>query len=257
MRQLLTVLLLSSALLAGGWNQKQGTIFAKYEFRWINAKKGFNLSGDVVDLGFDYGSVTHSVYLEYGLLDQLTLISNVPFARSFEFGSAKFSGFADINLGARYGFDQEGPTVFAAIVNFSMETGEKSKLTSIGGSAIQIGLEIGHSLHEIGAYTTAYIAYNARNGSGIQNELNIGAEFGYQFATDFWGIVKLRNVTVLDDLSPFVPPQFQSEYMAFALEAAYNLTEELGVTAAFDGAFAAKNNYAAPTFAIGIFYKSL
>ena len=257
MTKFILIITFISLTFAGGWNLKKGSVFTKYEFRWINATKGFDLTGNTFDLGFNYSSATHSLYTEYGLFDQFTIIANIPFARSFEFGSAKMSGFGDINLGARYGFDQEGSTVFAIILNTSLETGEKTKSTGIGGSAIQFGVELGHSLYEIGAYTTAYAAYNSRNGSGIHNELNIGAEFGYQLSDDLWGILKLRNITVLDDLTPLIPRQFQSEYMAFSIEAAYNVSPTIGLTAAFDGAFSAKNNYSAPTIAIGIFYKSL
>ena len=258
MKKILLNTLLITFVFAGGWNLKKGQLFTKYEFRWINATEGFNVAGDTFPLGFDYSSNTHSLYTEYGLLDHLTLISNIPFAKSYDlFGGISTSGFGDINLGARYGFDQDGSTVMALIINTNLETGEIAKLTSIGGSAIQLGIEIGHSLHKIGAYTTAYVAFNSRSGSGIQNELNIGAEFGYKLTDDLWGILKLRNVMALDDLTAGIPAQFQSEYFAFSVEAAYNLNKAVGITAAFDGALSAKNNFSAPTIAVGIFYKSL
>ena len=261
-------IILVSILLAGGWNQKKGHGFFKYELRYLSAKKFYTSTGETIPIT-TVTSFSNALYGEYGLSDDITLIATIPFQSILlnrtksSLGTSitdggKNTGLGDISVGIRYGLSQKGQTVYAAFTQIDLPTGDGSHAlglyTGDDETNVRVGLELGHSSGDM--YLTASGGYNFRS-KDFFNEALFTLELGHWFGKSILSAVKLRGVYPSGTLGTggFNQAFQQSEYTAYTLEANYFVTKEIGVSLAYDSAFAVKNNFATPVYSFGVFYK--
>ncbi len=86
-----------------GWTKKKGEIYSKLYV--INGKSDnyYNLEG-VKTKTQEFTQVIGGLYLEYGISDRLTLITNWPFIKHQYFNNTeKITGIGDLPLGIKYG----------------------------------------------------------------------------------------------------------------------------------------------------------
>lgn len=118
-------ILLTSTVWAGAWTMPQGKLYTRVAYSEYDSQRFFNENGTSKayspgDAGkkraFDYDEQTWSIYGEYGLLDNLTLIGSLDYkelewtfqsitlANGKHIGDkdTKSSGLGDINFGLRY-----------------------------------------------------------------------------------------------------------------------------------------------------------
>ena len=266
MKIILFILLISLSF-AGGWTKKKGGGFFQIGTRYLKANQSYNAAGEKVDIATIRNYFT-SVYGEFGLTDNITLIGKIPFSslimnnreteNGIQYGTgAKNSSIGDLSLGFRYGLQQEGWLVFALSSEVEFATGDDTNksglITGDGELNVKFGIELGASFGANG-YFVGSIGQNFRF-EGFSNEFMLNLEYGVKISENLLTSVKLRNVTPSKDLTSggFNQAFQQSEYTSYAFEASYFIKKDLGVSVAFESAFNVKNNFAAPVLSIGMF----
>ncbi|GAB4372951.1 MAG: hypothetical protein Kow0042_16550 [Calditrichia bacterium] len=187
----------------GAWTQKKGDYFFKLSVNYLFADKEFNHRGEKVNILEDfevYRNATFTdlsliAYLEYGLFDRLTVVSNLPYKISWAqreelsnyFRSRKrtltSTGFSDWTIAGRYLF-LRNPIVLSAQIGVKLPLGYK-KTPDNEGPALGTGemdgegqLLIGKSLYPLPIYMTSGIGYRSRRGA-LNDEYVFMAEVGY------------------------------------------------------------------------------
>ena len=256
MYKLLISIILSAIIFAGGgWTKEKGKAFLKYELRLINAKKYYDFDSEQVDIS-KTSYISNSLYAEYGLLHNFTVNTNLSFKSiSTNDGDRSVSGLGDVAVGFKYGIIQDGPTVLAADLGLSFNTGDTNDSllwTGSGQNNTIFGLSLGHSFYPLDAYLNLGLHYNLR--SELDNEIHYNAEFGYKM-NQFLAAIKLRGILISGDLNRDIIRSafYQTEYHAYSLELNYFIQDNLGLTIAMDGAFKVKNNFAAAALSFGVF----
>jgi hypothetical protein len=266
--KIIILLIVVSLSFAGGWTQKQKSGFFKLETRYLKASKSYNSLGKKVAIQTIKQYYT-SLYGEYGITDQFTLIGKIPFnslttnhqitehGTRFREGS-KNSTLSDIAVGFRYGLDQDGSFVYSVFGEAELPTGDNENLNGLltgdGETNYKVGLEVGASFG-VNGYLTSSLGYNLRN-SGFMNELMFNFEYGYNVTSSLLVAGKIRGLYPSSDLKENTVNQVfqQSEFTALIIEANYSLNKNMGISAAYETATGVKNNFAAPIMSLGVFY---
>lgn len=262
---------------AGAWTQKRGRGFYKLEGRFIYAQRFFEPDGKIIDIP-TLSDYTMSFYGEHGASNRLTLIAYVPFYKRITlnrqigepsgfvyFAGDSVAGFADSDVGLRFGLKQNGPTVLSARVLFGLPLGKSEQtnglLTGDGEFNQSLALELGHSFYPLPLYFSGEAGYNNRT-QGFSDEFRYAAELGYTFwnnvtlSMKFNGVASLKNGE--DNIRGGMGGLYANNvsYLALGPSLFYQLNKNFGVTAGVDGATFGRNVLASPSFALGIYFKN-
>lgn len=141
--------------LAGGWTQPEGKLYSRFAVNYYTADENFDADGDRRDFpeNGDFSDVNVSLYLEYGLSQNLTLISNLTYKYlQYEDNAidSKTYGPGDMELAARYCLWRSAGSAFSAqwLVKIP-EAYDESKRVPLGNGQYdaEIRLLFGQSLH--------------------------------------------------------------------------------------------------------------
>ena len=202
----------TNLVLAGAWTQKRGHYYAKFGILRFRSTSQYLLNGDrqrladngqVLDLGFYF-------YLEYGLYDNLTLISSIPFKR-LNFSCVTTgcnntsSGLADIYAGFRYRLSQN---VWVVSVQSGIkippgyETDEE-QLNSApplgdGQTDIDFHLLLGRSIFNYQGYINFDVGYRARSGEPV-DEIPFTLELGVNLTKEYLLIGRIYGVRSISE----------------------------------------------------------
>lgn len=262
---------------AGAWTQKRGRGFYKLEGRYIYAQRFFEPDGKIIDIP-TLSDYTMSFYGEHGVSNRLTLIAYVPFYKRLAlnrqigestgvvyFPGDSVSGFADSDVGLRFGLKQSGPTVLSARVLFGLPLGKSEQtnglLTGDGEFNQSLALELGHSFYPVPLYFSGEAGFNNRT-QGFSDEFRYAAELGYTFADHvtlmmkFTGVASLKNGE--DNIRGGIGGLYANNvsYLALGPSLFYQLNKNFGVTAGVDGATFGRNVLASPSYSLGIYFKN-
>ena len=185
-----TLLAASTQAMGGAWTQKKGGYYLKIAGGYLNSKDDIDASGSRVPkagLG-ELRDVNYSVYVEYGLMDRLTLVASAPYkrmkdTRTFVTGKAfeKRSGFGDLEMRLRWQALQKSYVASLAIGGKIPMWYEKDPNTRVPLSSTDVDLDgrllLGKSLYPFPGYLTGEFGYRYRGGT-FSNELFYGAEAG-------------------------------------------------------------------------------
>ena len=161
------------------------------------------------------GDYTFSLYGEYGLRDDLTLVAYLPFYKRITlnkqvgrpsgfvyFAGDDVNGIADAQLGLRYRLAHLGATVISAALTLGVPLGDDSQpnglLTGDGEANQLLALQIGHSLYPAPAYFNVDIGFNNRV-KGYSDEVLYSVEVGYTFKGKLTAILRLRGLESLEN----------------------------------------------------------
>ncbi|MEK7730029.1 MAG: hypothetical protein AAB354_16600 [candidate division KSB1 bacterium] len=273
---LLGLIILADYAHAGAWTQKRGHGFYKLEGRFIYAQRFFEPDGKLIDIP-TLSDYTASFYGEYGLNQRLTLVAYVPFYKRLAlnrqigepsgfvyFAGDSTSGFADTDVGFRFGLKTNGPTVLSARVMFGVPLGKDEQqsglLTGDGEFNQLFALELGHSFYPLPLYFSGEAGFNNRT-KGFSDELRYTAELGYTFWNNvtlmmkFLGVASLKNGE--DNIRSGMGGLYGNNvsYLALGPSLFYQINKKFGVTAGVDGATYGQNVLAAPSYSLGIYFK--
>lgn len=262
---------------AGAWTQKRGRGFYKLEGRFIYAQRFFEPDGKIIDIP-TLSDYTTSFYGEYGLSHRVTLIAYVPFYKRIAlnrqigepsgfvyFAGDSVSGFADSDVGVRFGLKQNRATVLSTRVMFGLPLGKDEQqnglLTGDGEFNQLLALELGHSFYPLPLYFSGELGFNNRT-QGFSDELRYAAELGYTFwgnatlAMKFVGVASLKNGA--DNVRGGMGGLYANNvsYLALGPSLFLQLNKNVGVTAGIDGATYGQNVLAAPSYSLGIYFKN-
>ena len=209
----LTALLLAAVpaqLHAGAWTQPQGGFYSKLAGLSFSSRAYLDLDGERRDRGKDpqeeLSDRGYSAYLEYGLLDRLTMVASLPYksleftnpteARYFEALDSTIvrqhpdqssSGLADLELRLRWRLMADPAVVSLAAggkiplgYDVPTEIPESYVPLGTGETDAEVRLLVGTSLYPVPGYVTATLGYRLRGGD-YGNELFHGLEAGYSF----------------------------------------------------------------------------
>ena len=101
---ILTLILPSQLQAQSGWTKPKGEGFFQLSYLFFESDQYFNLSGDQITTNsFQQQSII--LYSEYGLTDQLTLITNFPVHTFNRFETTETaSGIGDLRLEIKYAY---------------------------------------------------------------------------------------------------------------------------------------------------------
>lgn len=276
----IAISLFSSSVFAGGpWPKKKGTGFYKIAQSWILADQHFTDQG-LLDPNATFGTFTTSVYAEYGITDRLTGIVYAPlFVRSLFYNTVSgttgdllkageaINASGDVDIALQYGLTVDKPIALSASLYLGFPTGqasggsENNLQTGDGEFNQMLRFDVGTSA-QFGGIDTWYAAYGGFNNrtNGFSDEIRYGVEAGAQlFNRKLLAIARLYGVASLKNGTPSAFSNSVSlfannaEFIAFSPELAFNLTENVGISASFATAFQGKIILAAPTYAFGVY----
>lgn len=284
MNKIITLIILVLPTLVqagGGWPKKKGTGYYKVSQWWVISDKHFTSSG-LTDPNIRTGIFNTSFYGEYGITDRLTGIVYFPFFsrvhRANEVSGTNGSilspeesvnSIGDTDIGIKYGISKPGSKfTFAGSLILGLPLGNDS-----GGSdgslqtgdgefnqMIRFDLSKSFSLFNIPMYANIYAGANNRT-NDFSDEIRFGGEAGASFFKNKLWII--GRVDIQESLQNGLSSSSGSdgatifanntEFASFTYEAAYYLTDKLGVSAAYGGAFSGALIAANPSYSVGVF----
>lgn len=192
---------------AGAWTRKPGEAyhqltvggyFADEHFDNDADRRGLPADGDFMDINANY-------YLEYGILDRLTVMTSLYYKYlAFEDDAveSKTYGMPDMDLGARYRLSDAAWGIFSfqGLVKIP-ETYDEDDGVPLGNGQydLEARLLYGKSLYPaFPGYANLELAYRWRMESP-SDELRYLAEFGMDFTQKYYGRVKLDGIFSIEN----------------------------------------------------------
>lgn len=275
-------LLISNITFAGGpWPQKKGDGYFKVSQWWTVFDQHYTDQGKL-DPNVTTGVYNTSLYAEYGITSRLTGVVYFPFfsrnymnnrvsattGETLTKGEA-INSIGDTDLALKYGLTKPGSKIpIAATLTFGLPLGktsggtEKNLQTGDGEFNQMLSVDAGTSfkLGKAKGYATAYLGLNNRT-NDFSDEFRYGLEFGAGLMNSkLWLIARLNAVesfkngeTAESNTSTSIFAN-NTEYTSFGLEIAYYVTNRVGISAGFAGAFRGEIVAASPSYSVGIFY---
>ncbi|MFK7806307.1 MAG: hypothetical protein AB8F74_00770 [Saprospiraceae bacterium] len=280
---ILAAFLFSNNAFAGGpWPQKKGNGYFKVSEWWTVFDQHFTDQGKI-DPNVTTGIFNTSLYAEYGLTSRLTGVVYFPFLSrnymndriSATTGETLTKGEAintigDTDVSLKYGLSKPGSKIpLAATLTFGIPLGKTSggaegNLQTGDGEFNQLlQVDAGTSFpigKSINGYASAYVGVNNRT-NGFSDEFRYGLEFGAGFwKNKLWIISRLtavesfKNGDTAESITSTSIFANNTEFTSFGLEVAYYVTERVGLSAGFAGAFRGEVVAASPSYSVGVFY---
>lgn len=203
----LLMILFASQCFAGAWTAEKGAMYNKLTINYYSANENFDEDRDRVGFGKngDFRDLNAGYYLEYGLLDNLTLSGSMSFkSLKYEDDSTinKSSGFSDLDIAAKYRILETKGGVFSVqgLVKIP-DTYDKKDAVPMGNGQYdtEIRFLYGHSLHPfLPAYCNVEAGYRFR-AEEPADEIRYLLEFGMDFSPRCYGRIKLDGIYGMDN----------------------------------------------------------
>jgi hypothetical protein len=250
-----------------GFTRSQGGLYTKLTYGTFTSNDFYDLEGNLNNRGEDFTQRSVALYVEYGVLDSLDLVVEMPLVRMNSFSNSGTAvGIGDLRLTAKYGVEVAGFRI-AAMLSPEIPTGDSGATvktetglnlllpTGDGEFNLWSRLALSRSFPSIHAYVNLDFGYNLRT-DGFSDQIAFGAEAGYKLLDYLWLSGHFRGQLVpSDELRPsggFIfgeGTEFLSAGAGIAVPLPYT---PLSITFDWDQIFAAqKNIYGGATFLFG------
>jgi hypothetical protein len=271
-----------STVHAGAWVQKKHGYFFKLSGSYLYTTQEYDNQGIIQEIREDepgientsYQEVAATGYLEYGVTERLTLVSNLPFKiitskRSeirdpgdpFRNVEVVTGGLSDLTISGRF-------LIGGGTIPISLQAGAKIPMgydasppdqgAPLGSGKVDIEGHIlaGASLYPVPAYLTGQFGYRLRSGTGIADEYLFQLELGltpgpWLFKATLDGLYSASTpsqqgssttTTTNQDLLKIIPT------VGFAI------TPRFGIGAELFYPLKGKNTVAGTTYAVGMVF---
>ena len=271
----------STSWAGGPWPQLKGKGYFKLSAWWLKYDQHYTDAGRI-DPNITTGIFNTSFYGEYGLTDRLTTQLYFPFF-SRNYMNNVISGttgelitkgeainsLGDTDIGIKYALTQPGSKIpIAASLILGLPLGkdvggtEENLQTGDGefNQLFQVHAGTGFTIGQSSAYASLLAGFNNRT-NNFSDEWRYGIEGGVAlFDQKLWTIFRLNGVESLKNGATAASITSTSifanntEYTSYAIELAYYLTTNLGISATYASAFRGEIIAAAPSYSFGIFY---
>lgn len=262
------------------WAKGKGKGYFKLSAWYLQSDQHFTNTG-ALDPNVTRTQFNTNLYAEYGISSKVDVIGYIPFfarvaqnnqvsgtnGNTLQAGEA-LSSFGDVDLGIRWAFFKKGNWAWDAKLLLGLPTGNSqggsdgSYQTGDGEFNQYLVTSVGYStqVYNLPAYLKSYIGFNQRS-KGFSDEFRTGFEFGVNvlpkklwLSTRLNLLRPLKNGTLNAATSNGSIFANNVAYSSYGFEAAYFITDTIGVSAAFDSAFSGRIIAANPSWSAGIFY---
>ncbi|WP_375238460.1 hypothetical protein [Aurantibacter sp.] len=242
------------------WTKKKGEGFTQLSFSSIaNYNNQFGSPDYQTERTITDNTI--QLYTEYGLTDKTTLIASVPF-KILKAGDATFSNtipitnngsnnaLGNIELGLKHNFYNK-KWVISGQLNIEANTGNYDTKTGLRTGydtwTLTPTLNIGRGFTDF--YIQGFTGVNARFNNYSSN-FRIGGEAGYKTFKRLWIVAYLDVVSSFkNEKDTNLPIENlltgtyvnNQEFTAYGLKALLEITQKIGLTASFGGAFSGNN----------------
>ena len=192
---------------AGAWTMAKGKLYDRMAFNYYSADDQFNRHGDRTDFANDgyFRDVNLNNYIEYGLLDNLTLINSVYYKvikKKDGNREQKTWGIGDIDLGAKTEVMKLAGGVLSTQglikIPWTYDSGDTLPLGN-GQVDFELRMLYGRSLYPyIPGYCNFELGYRWRL-QDPSDEVRYLIEFGMDFTREFYGRIKLDGIYSMDN----------------------------------------------------------
>ncbi len=174
----------------GPWSRKQGTGMVQLGFSTIGYKKAYGDDSEKRALGVDVRDNVLQVYAEYGLPEEFTLATMIPFkflsATPHLPGGSNISnsGSGDIDVTLRRTWSNMNDVALATELSFGLPVGSRSDANGLflgdGEFNLTPRFVAGKSFYPVPLYITADLGFNFRR-NNFSYDIPYGVEIGYGF----------------------------------------------------------------------------
>ena len=173
---------------AGAWAQPKGQYYTKLSSIFYRSDEVFDAVGDrqpITIYGSDFRANQGFLYIEYGLLERLTLITQLSGASLQSESNIRHnvlrqttSGLGDVELGAKYQLLSK-PIVLSslAVVKLPTSYDDLNPALGTGDADVELRLLTARSFHPLPVYIGAEAGYRLRSGP-FSNQISFAAETG-------------------------------------------------------------------------------
>ena len=174
------------AVQAGAWSQQKGHYYAKFSGIFYSANEVYNDMGRRQAMGGEDDEFTGSqgfLYLEYGLMDRLTLIGQASGGRLTSTNlrrQERTRGIGDVDIGLKYQLT-DGPIVLAPFATIKVPTGyheDYAPPLGTGEVDLEFRLLAARSLYPLPLYIGIESGYRVRGGP-YSNQIPYFVEVGW------------------------------------------------------------------------------
>lgn len=264
-----------SLIAGGGWPQPKGKGYFKLGQSWVISSDFYGPDGEITQI-VTTGYFATNLYAEYGLTDRFTAIVYLPFFARNTLNEVQYNqsgknipgdalnSIGDTDIAIKYGLVVDKPVVVSATLLLGLPIGK----TAGGGSEIlqtgdgefnqMIRMDVSGGLPNMPMWLSGYVGFNNRT-EGFSDEIRFGGEVGYTFNKKLSTILKVNVVESLFNGDANVAENGifsnNTEYFSPALEVAYDLKPNWGVSASGAFAFSGRNILASPMWGVGAYFK--
>lgn len=260
----------ASPCFSGGWSMPEGNLYSRFAFNYYTADQNFNDDGDRKDFSNhgDFTDFNESLYVEYGVSKNLTLVSSLVYKHlHYEDDTidSKTYGVGDIELATRYCLWRNGGSAFSTqgLVKFP-EAYDEDKLVALGNGQydFEIRLLFGQSLHPvIPGYVNVEAGYRFRC-EAPADEFRYLVEMGMDLTPKFYGRVKLDGILGIGNEDGTIDrmgnPTTTADFDLGKLDTCLgcNITDQWGIEVGCSPSIYGKNTAAGTTWTAAIVYKT-
>jgi len=251
---------------AGAWTTHEGGMYNKFQFNYYSATQSFDRNGKKVDSGGKFEDKNFAYYVEYGLKDNLTLISSIPvkqISNHLDSGEkTKTTGVGDIDLAVKYRlFKGESAVISVQGLVKIPEAYDKNRALPLGNGQYdaEAKLLLGKSLYPLPLYFGLELGYRMRF-QAPADEFKLLAELGYSVTDKLYLRTKVDATLGAGNSDKGLVvegnPLLSLDYDLIKLEltAGYRISKTLGVEFTYTPDIAGKNIAAGRNFQLALFY---
>jgi len=282
--RLLSLLIISLCIFANsqvsaqnGWTRKAKEGYVQLTASSFSSSDYYSLSGKLLDQGSGtFNSLALSMYADFGIVDRLTAVANVPIIVLNNFSSTEtVSGVGNIRLGLKYRLLKNFPLSFQAEAEIPTNDGiniANSKKPDSFGTFNQINLPTSdgefnfwttlvasQSTSDGKSYGTLHTSLNLRT-EGFSNQIQAGVEVGHKLFDKLFliGTLTIQETLAKKDIAGF--PSFLygegTTFTRYKIMAMYDIIKGWKGVISYarfsDFLIAEKNIYSGPIFSFGL-----
>jgi len=257
-----------------GWTQEKDAWFTQFNYTRIGPYSELFIDGDKTrTTPREIEDNTFQLYAEYGLDRKTTLSLSLPikFIKTGDqttiappvIESKGVTSFGNIEFGIKRNLINKSFVLSTGVIveaNTGVYDDASGIRTGYDAWTFTPGVYFGKSYKNLFLQGNAGVGFRTNNYSHF---FRGGAEVGYKFLNRIWAIFYLDYKKSFYNGTINLPPNNKEtalyvdnkEYAAYGLKAIYELTNQLGITAGFGGAFSANSEARKAALNIGLFMK--
>lgn len=254
---------------AGAWTMPKGKMYARVALNYYEADQNYDGDGDRIDFdnNGDFYDVNGSVYLEYGVLNRLTLIANTTY-KYLEYENddliSDSYGMGDIDVAARYLLLGSGTYALSVQGLLKIpEAYDEADDVPLGNGQFDVEFRLlyGQSLYPlIPGYCNAEVGYRFRREEPA-DEFRYLLELGIDMTANSYARVKLDGILGIgnekQELDMSGNPTVTNDFDLAKLDVCigYKISEAYGIELAYTPSVYGENTAVGTTWTIAVVFR--